>query len=76
MKIDTDWALSAKGNLWRRIDNKILVVGQKKDKTWWAMYDGNFAKGTCKSENNAKRAAHELMINSNPDFEGEIDEYE
>ena len=39
---DTSWTISAKGNLWRRLDGKILVVGESKDgEYYWAMRDGD-----------------------------------
>ena len=62
MSKDTDWAMSAKGNQWRRQNDKAMVVGQKKDGKWWAMFDGTFAKGSFNSETAAKKAATELML--------------
>lgn len=54
---DTDWAESAQGNYWKRIDGKALVVGCKKDGTYWAMVDGHFAKGSFSDKAAAKAAA-------------------
>ena len=54
---DTDWAESAKGNEWKRVDSKVLVVGRKKDGNFWAMADGNFAKGSFTNKAAAKAAA-------------------
>jgi hypothetical protein len=54
---DTDWAESAQGNDWKRSDGKALVVGRKKDGTYWAMVDGNFAKGSFPHKGAAKAAA-------------------
>jgi hypothetical protein len=57
---DTDWDISAKGNYWRRVDGKVLVVGTK-DKAWyWAMVDGKFADGIYGSVKAAQEAAEEL----------------
>ena len=55
---DTCWAISAKGNYWRRLDKKVLVVGQFKDNDfYWAMRDGEFLKGRFKSIQGAQYAA-------------------
>jgi hypothetical protein len=54
---DTDWAESTQGNDWKRIDGKVLVVGRKKDRTFWAMADGYFAKGSFPNKSAAKAAA-------------------
>ena len=55
---DTDWATSAKGNQWRRINGGILVVGRRKsDGKYWAMHDGDFLKDSYATEALAKRAA-------------------
>jgi len=39
---DTDWAISAKGNDWRRLNGKLLVVGKNKTGGYWAMVNGDF----------------------------------
>lgn len=55
---DTDWATSAKGNEWRRINGVVLVVGRRKtDGKYWAMRDGDFLKESYATEAMAKRAA-------------------
>ena len=55
---DTDWAISAKGNEWRRINGVVLVVGRRKtDGKYWAMRDGNFLKDSFATEALAKSAA-------------------
>lgn len=41
---DTNWALSAKGNWWRRRGGIALVVGTRADGSYWAMRDGEFLK--------------------------------
>jgi hypothetical protein len=56
---DTDWSTSQKGNEWRRIDGKVLVVGRKKDGRYWAMVDGEFLEGSFVTELLAKSAAVE-----------------
>ena len=55
---DTDWATSAKGNEWRRINGVVLVVGRRKtDGKFWAMRDGDFLKDSYATEALAKKAA-------------------
>ncbi len=55
---DTTWATSAKGNRWRRLNKKVLVVGQFKDNDlFWAMRDGEFLKGRFDSIKDAQYAA-------------------
>lgn len=56
---DTDWALSARGNYWKRFNGKVLVVGEKNNGEYWAMYDGDLVKGSFSSELNAKTALEE-----------------
>ena len=56
---DTTWAISAKGNEWRRISEKVLVVGRKKSGAYWAMFNGDFIDGEFDSESSAKKAAEE-----------------
>lgn len=56
---DTSWSTSAKGNEWRRLNEKVLVVGQKKNGAYWAMFDGDFIEGEFESESNAKNAAEQ-----------------
>ena len=59
---DTDWDLSAKGNLWRRASGLALVVGLAKQKThYWAMVDGVFLDGFFVSEQDAKRACEKYV---------------
>jgi hypothetical protein len=66
---DTDWAESARGNDWKRVDGKALVVGRKKDGTFYAMADGNFAKGSFSNKLEAKAAAEaELKRQSSSDW--------
>ena len=55
---DTNWAISAKGNYWRRLNKKVLVVGEFKDNNYyWAMRDGEFLKGRFDSIEGAQYAA-------------------
>ena len=56
---DTSWSTSAKGNEWRRLNGKVLVVGQKKNGTYWAMFNGDFIEGEFESELIAKRTAEQ-----------------
>jgi hypothetical protein len=55
---DTDWAISAKGNLWRRKDGVLLLVGKRtSDERFWARVGDNFLKGSFPTEESAKLAA-------------------
>jgi hypothetical protein len=55
---NTSWAISAKGNHWRRQNGVVLVVGQfKANSDYWAMRDGNFIKGRFCSMEDAQYAA-------------------
>ena len=54
---DSIWTESRRGNQWRRVNQKILVVGKRKDSTFWAMVDGEFLKGSFATELLAKSAA-------------------
>ena len=55
---DTSWAISSKGNHWRRLDRKVLVVGQFKDNDYyWALRDQEFLKGRFNSIEEAQYAA-------------------
>lgn len=54
---DTDWATSAKGNHWRRLDGVVLVVGEKKTGGFWARVGDAFLADTFKSKHEAKVAA-------------------
>ena len=55
---DTDWDMSAKGNYWRRVGGKILVVGLNKlAARYWVMVDRQFAKGSYTRVREAQKAA-------------------
>ena len=55
---DTDWALSAKGNWWRRSDGLLLSAGTRKsDGRYWARRGDAFLKGSFGSLEAAKYAA-------------------
>ena len=59
---DTDWATSAKGNEWRRIEGKVLVVGRNKTTgKYWAMCDGDFAEDSFTSMDAAMEAAERMF---------------
>ena len=70
---DTNWSLSAKGNYWRRLNKKVLVVGQFKDNDYyWAMIAGCFLKGRFDSIEDAQYAAeHDIEGN---DYSTESDD--
>ena len=55
---DTDWALSAKRNWWRRCDGLFLSAGTRKsDGRYWARRGDEFLKGSFGSLEAAKYAA-------------------
>jgi hypothetical protein len=55
---DTQWAKSYKGNLWRRINGVVLVVGKHKTaNTYWVRRGSDFLPGRFSSEVAAKYAA-------------------
>jgi hypothetical protein len=54
---DTDWATSAKGNTWRRLNGLALTVGKRKDGRWWARCGNDFIKGSFASKQEAMLAA-------------------
>ena len=54
---DTEWATSAKGNTWKRINGIGLVVGKRKDGRWWARRGDEFVKGSFASKIQAMNAA-------------------
>ncbi len=53
---DTEWATSAKGNTWRRINGLALIVGKRKDGRWWARRGNDFLKGSFASKQEAMNA--------------------
>ena len=54
---DTEWALSAKGNYWRRLGGKPLIVGKGRDGEWWARSGDDFIKGTFPTQHDAMTLA-------------------
>ena len=54
---DTDWAISSKGNLWKRANGVVCVVGQRKDGRYWARQGDGFVSGSFSTLSDAKRAA-------------------
>ena len=54
---DTNWATSAKGNLWKRTNGVICVVGQRKGGGYWARRGDDFVSGSFSTLSEAKRAA-------------------
>lgn len=54
---DTDWATSAKGNIWKRTNGIALIVGKRKDGKWWARRGDDFVKGSFSTKRSAMCAA-------------------
>ena len=58
---DTNWAISAKDNWWRRCDGVLLSVGTRKsDGRYWARRGNEFLKGSFGSLEAAKYAAEHV----------------
>jgi hypothetical protein len=53
---DTDWAISYKGNWWRRKNRIALIVGKRKDGRYWARRGDEFLPGSFASASEAKGA--------------------
>jgi len=69
---DTDWALSAKGNYWRRINGTPLIVGKRKDGQWWARRGDDFIRGAFATQRAAMTAA-EIGIDGSDRADGNDD---
>ena len=72
---DTEWATSAKGNTWKRINGIGLVVGKRKDGRWWARRGDDFVKGSFTSKIEAMNAA-ELGLEGEADSVFKDDDFE
>jgi len=66
---DTEWATSAKGNTWKRINGIGLVVGKRKDGRWWARRGDDFVKGSFTSKIEAMNAAEQGYDGENITFD-------
>jgi hypothetical protein len=53
---NTAWAISAKGNQWRRKDGVLLIVGKQKGGKYWARQGDDFLSERFSSLRAAKRA--------------------
>jgi hypothetical protein len=58
---DTEWQVSKKGNLWRRLDGSILIIVENW-KGFWVIKDGNFQSRNFKSQTEAVRAAEGKLL--------------
>lgn len=67
--INTDWVLNAKGNYWRRLSGKLLMVGLFRDSGYyWALRDGEFLKREFRTEEQAQIASETCI-------DGDVDEF-
>ena len=57
---DTDWTRSNKGNQWRRLHGRLLVVGESKFGIWARVGD-TFVKGRFSDTAEAKSAAERAV---------------
>jgi hypothetical protein len=69
---DTNWEASKCRNQRRKLAGKVLVVGQRKDKSFWVMVDGDFVNGTIDSDSLAKTAAMDFVLGDDDEFWGSI----
>jgi hypothetical protein len=53
---DTDWAISTKGNYWRRKDGIALITGKGEDGRYWARRDKDYLPGSYANLEEAKSA--------------------
>jgi hypothetical protein len=66
---DTNWDTSAKGNIWRRVNGAVLVIGKKKyGESYWVMRDGEFLDGDFNSKSESIRAAEAKISDSDDDW--------
>ena len=57
-KLDTEWRMSAKGNWWRQMNGKNIVVGRKRyEDAYWVLVDGSFLDGEHETLQDAQRSA-------------------
>ena len=67
---DTDWAPSHAGNTWKRVNERILVVGSKDGKRYWARVGEEFISKKFNSKGEAQEAAEaKLEGRSQPEWE-------
>jgi hypothetical protein len=72
---DTDWALSLKGNQWRRVAGKLVVVGTRDQKRYWARVGDDFLRGNYYSITEAKQAAECAALSNSEDAPGYFDNW-
>ena len=54
---DTEWAISSKGNWWRRKNGVALIAGKRKDGRFWARRGDDFMEGSYGTIAEAQRGA-------------------
>lgn len=63
---NTNWAISSKGNNWKRINGVVLIVGYNKASgKYWARRGNDFIKGSFETEQSAMSALESNTANSN-----------
>ena len=62
---DSKWALSKKGNWWRRKNGVNLIVGEYKDGRFWALRGGVFMQGSYGTIAEAQRGAESNTAGEN-----------
>ena len=67
---DTEWAVSTRGNLWRRKNGVLMSVGKRQsDGRFWVRVGGDFLKGSFTTEAAAKQAAENGIAGDEPDWD-------
>ena len=56
---NTEWKLSAKGNYWRKLKNKMLVVGGDSESGYWVLVGQKFLSDRQESLEEAMQAAED-----------------
>jgi hypothetical protein len=62
---NTNWRLSGKGNHWRKMHGRLLVVGES-DFGIWARVSGDYIEGPFENLKDAMRAAENSLESSLP----------
>ena len=68
---DTQWALSKKGNWWRRKSGIALVVGERKDGRFWARRGDDFMQGSYGTIAEDQRGAESNTSGENTQWDGD-----
>lgn len=65
---DTDWNLTAKGNYWRRLNEKLLVVGKNRHDNYWVRVYESFLPDSYLNLKTDKAAAEQKVKGAKNDL--------